>query len=530
MWQRNRVILPFVLASLAGLLACGSSNNAVPPPSGGFSNSNLSGTYVFSSTGVDANGIFLAVVGTLQADGKGGINGGMIDVNGLDVGPSSSAITSGNYAISVDGRGRATLNSNTSLAPSIGLAFVLTSGGGMSSVSSHGLVTEFDGNGTGSGTIDLQSTGSLQSSYGFEFSGATASGGTELPFAMAGAFTVGGTGTISSGIADINNNGISTGGTNGLTLTGSVAAGAPGKASLSTSAGTFNFDVYMVDSTHLKFIETDALPAVAGDAFTQEASIPAGVLTYTMGGADVGGLPLAMGGFMTSDGSKDISAGFEDYNDAGMVNTTPVPTFSGSYTPLSGGRTVLTLNSIYNGDNQILTPTVTFAAYPTSGGIGLLEIDSAGVTGGVAFAQTATSFAASQGYGLNLTAINGGNGSGEFEEDDIAEFTVNADNTFKGLEDINDEGSGASGQAFSGKLKPDTTIPGHGFATSNEFNFNYYVVDGSTVLILETDQTQVGFGSFLEQGSIQVGASPQTHFMIVRPKASARIAGRQRNK
>jgi hypothetical protein len=535
-----RIAMPRCAARIVAALAvvatvilaggCGSGshpNIAVPPPSGSFGVSNLNGAYVFSSTGVDSSGIFLAVTGTLQANGSGGISGGMIDVNGLDFAPSSTPITSGSYSVTVDGRGRAKLNSNTSLGSSVTIDFVLTSS--PSGVSSHGLVTEFDQFATGSGSLDLQSNGSLQPSYGFEFSGVTVSGNTELPFGVAGAFTVNGGGNISSGVADINNNGIATGGMNGFALSGSVAAGSPGNASLITNAGTLNFHVYMVDSTHLKFIETDSLPIVAGDAFTQQASIPASALTFTMSGSDVSQLPLVMAGFMTSDGASAISAGFQDYNDAGTVAS--VTPFTGSYTAIAGGRTVLTLNSIYNGDNGVLSPTVKFAAYPTSGGIQLLEVDSAGITGGIAFAQTGTSFPSSQGYGLNLAAINAGNGTGSFEEDDIGEFTLSG-STFKGLDDINDEGSLTIGTTFSGTLTPDPAVAGHGsgVSTSNQFNFNYYVVNSSTVLILETDSNQLGLGTFQLQGATQGQAPSLVPSSTLRSKSGTKVAWSRSNK
>jgi hypothetical protein len=513
---RNRFILPLAFLGIAALVGCGSGSNAVvTPPGGGFSNSDLNGTYVFSSTGVDFTGIYLTVVGSFQANGSGVITGGTIDVNGLDVGPSSTPITSGTYNITADGRGQVKVSSDTSLADSITFDFVLSS-------SSHGLVTEFDGSGSGSGTLDLQGTQSLQNSYSFGFAGASASGQNEIPFAMAGSFTLNGSGSITSGVADINDDGTSAGGTNGLTLTGTVAAGSPGFASFTTTAGTFNFDVYVIDSTHLKFIETDSLPVIAGDAYIQQSSIPAGTLAYTMAGADVAFNPLVLGGFMASDGGGNISAGFEEYNDAGILPSSPITGFTGSYTPFVGGRSVLTLNSIYNGENGILSPTVQFAAYPSSGGLELLEIDGAGFTSGAAYAQTGTSFAASQGYGLNLTAIN----AGGFEEDDIAEFTLTGSN-FKGLADINDEGdSGVSGATFTGTFTPDAAVPGHGSASSNQFNFNYYVVDASTILMLETDNNQVGLGSFLLQSSTQGNAGkafiPQSAMARLKPSGRSR--------
>ena len=54
----NRAVLGFmVVLALSFLVGCGSSspNNSVPPPSGGFSNTNLNGTYTFSISGADVD-------------------------------------------------------------------------------------------------------------------------------------------------------------------------------------------------------------------------------------------------------------------------------------------------------------------------------------------------------------------------------------------------------------------------------------------------------------------------------------------
>ncbi len=514
--------LLMALAAISSILlmaACGSGS--VKPNNLGFSNGNLNGTYVFSSTGVDGFGKFLAVAGAFTANGSGGITGGMTDVNGLRRGFSSTAITSGSYSVGGDGRGTATLGS------AITLGFVLTS-------SSHGLVTEFDGNGTGSGTLDLQNIGSLQGSYTFGLSGASVSEVNRFPLAMVGTFDSGTSGT--NGLTDINSNGVAPGGVSGLTLAATVTAGSPGTATLVASSGgatvaTYNFDVYMVDDTHLKFIETDSEPILAGDAFTQQTSIPAGVYAYTMEGLDSSIPPerLAMGGFITSDGTSQINTGLEDYNDAGAIGE--VTGFGGSYTAFSGGRTELTLESIYNGIPGFPN-NVTFAAYPSSGGIQLLEIDnsrSGAVTGGVALTQgTPTTIATSQGYGLNLSAAN----SQGFEEDDIAEFVANTGNAFNGVENINDEDSLSfgppSGVKFNGTFTPDNSVAGHGSAasTSGQFYFNYYVANnGSTILILETNRNQFGVGSFEAQSSAQgQAAAARAHFTVVRPKPSAKSA------
>ena len=77
----------------------------------------------------------------------------------------------------------------------------------------------------------------------------------------------------------------------------------------------------MIDSAHLKFIETDTAitgNALAGDAFTQQTSFPAGQLVFTLGGLDSTlNNPLAVGGFVTTDANGTLSNGTEDYNDVG---------------------------------------------------------------------------------------------------------------------------------------------------------------------------------------------------------------------
>jgi hypothetical protein len=528
-------LLMALVAGLAILFAAGcGSSSTTPPNQQGFSNASLNGTYVFSTSGVDSNvGLFLATAGTFTANGTGGnngITGGMIDINGFELSsPISTPITSGSYNVNSDGRGQVVLKWN---GGSIKLDFVLTaSAGGPSSASLHGLVTEFDDQGTGSGTLDMQNSGSLQASYTFGLAGASFLSSNELPLAMVGTFTESG-GTISPGLADINSNGVAPGGTAGLTLTGTVTAGSPGTATLSaynsdnTLIATYNFDVYMVDDTHLKFIETDAAQILAGDAFTQQSSIPNGVYAYTMEGLDNGGLPLAMGGFVTAGSEGQFSAGLEDYNDAGTV--VEVTGFTGSSTAFAGGRTELTLNGGFYNGNSI--SSATFAAYPSSGGIDLLEIDSfGGITGGIALPQGTGTSIAPAAYVLNLSAINGQG----FEEDDIAEFTVTGSN-FKGAEDINDEGSITPSQPFNGTFTADTTIPGHGLAasTSNEFNFAYYVANsGATMLILETDNNQLGVGAFEVQTTNAVAAVPApARFATFHPKTSAKASWRKRNK
>jgi hypothetical protein len=525
---RNAFALLLALCAITFLVACGgSSPKVVPPPSGGFSDSNLSGTYVFSSSGVDTTGAFLAMVGTLAANGSGTVSSGTVDITGLNVSAAAQSL-SGSYKITADGRGQIKFGVTVTVENSAGtgtttksvtfvLDCVLTS-------NSHGLVTEFDGNGTGSGTIDLQSAVSqaqLAGSYAFGVSGVGDSS-TPAPFAAAGTLTLDSTGAVTAGEEDINNAGAYVGAPSSITpgATSIVTVGAtPGAASLAVAGvDTFTFDVFPIDSTHLKLIETDGILLTSGDVYTQGTSIPTGQLVFTMAGENItAGTPLDSGGWLTNN-SGTISAGLEDFNDGGNVNTATA--VGGSIAPVTGGRSVFTLTGFVNGAASDVAGTYAFAAYPfTAGGangVQLLEIDNGGITSGTAYAQTATSLA-SQGFGLNLTGFN------SVEEDDIAEFTTSSTG-FSGIVDLNDDGTTTfdKGISTSGFTPPDSN--GRGQAVTNFFSFNFYTVNSSTVLLLEIDTTQVGLGAFeLQSGSGATGAA-QSPAALFHPVVHAHAA------
>jgi hypothetical protein len=520
---RNGLALLLAISGLLFLAACGSSgslNNPVAPPSGGFSTSNLNGTYVFSVSGTDTTySMPYAMVGTLTANGSGGITGGTVDINDVAFAvvysPAITAadlpIGNASYGVSVDGRGKITFTTSNAVFPTVTLDFVLSS-------SSHGLVTEFDANGTGSGTIDLQSAGTTPAgAYAFSVSGASFAS-SPAPYAAVGNFTL--SGTTASGTVDSNEGGLIPNLEGPLTGSVVLSSTAPSTTLTFPQFGTLTFDVLPIDATHLKFIEMDTFATLSGDAFSQASTaMPTGTLAFTMEGFLLSSdSEFAAGGFMVTDGAGNItSASSEDIVDGTTVAS--APSFTANYTAAGSGRYVL------NNFSGFAPTGVTYAAYPSSGGVLLLEVDSLGITTGAASLQTpGATLASSQGYGFNLTGENANVG----EVDDIAEFsTSSSGDTITGIIDENTEaGNGPTyGLALTEGTYtlPDTNGRGQISATADTINggllLNYYTVDGTTFPFIETDGGQVATGVFVQQNPTAAAgaAALHSHMFVPRP-------------
>lgn len=478
---------PIFVATIIILIAitgCGGGGSlSFPTPQGTFTNANFNGPYAFSYTGSDAGG-FLAVAGSFQADGNGHITSGTQDINsGAAV--HTNASISGTYTVRADGRGSATLNSP---AGNTTIDFVLVAGG-------HALVTRFDANATGSGTIDQQTSSSfsntaLAGSFAFSLSGIDTGG---VPLAVAGNFTSDTTGTLTSGIDDSNDNGLIT--TNDP-MTGSIPVAATGRgtATLNTARGALHFVYYVVDATHLKLVGTDVIPALGGEAFRQtgpfsNASV-SGPFAFTVAGADLlSGAPFAAGGVLTSDGAGNITAGTEDLNDAGVITTNAG--FTGTYALAPTGRGTLTLTTTAG--------TFNFVIYPSFGGVLVLEIDVRFLTSGAALQQQTAAFTSGslQGtYGMNFTGA-----TSSAELDSIAEFTADGVNKITGIIDLNNSGGITFGQPLNGTFNAAangrTTMPIQ--TPLGTQNMVVYLVNANRALFIEIDNSLVAAGDIRHQ-------------------------------
>lgn len=519
------------LAAISGIFltaSCGNGSNFTPPNNQGFSNSSLNGTYVFSSQGFDSTeGAPLNIAGTLVANGTGSITGGTIDVvdpaNANPPTPAAQTITGGTYSIGSDGRGLVNLVS--SAYGTFTLDVVLSS-------TSQGLVTEFDNFGGGSGTIDLQAVvSSLAGPYAFSLAGTDEN---DDPIATAGAFTLNAGGSVTEGVEDFNDSGIPY---PGQALTGAATLGtgtAPGAITLTTSSFPgLSYDLYPIDTTHFKVIETDYVNFMAGDIFTQTgfSTIPTGTLAFTMLGGIGTSNTVANGGYMTYSGNT--FTGNEDVNANGNVSTSPVP-FTGSAAAGGsiGSRSLVSLTAF--------VPATSWVVYPSSGGLLMLETDDQAVTNGAAYAQTSgAALAASQGYGLNLNAFNATQG---YAENDIAQFDTTS-TAFNGIIDINDNTGGGNslnsvGLGATYTLDSPATGRGEAITTADGddyISFTFYAVTNNQFLLLETDGTtgpvgaQVGTGTFLSQQSGSGGVeAAQSHAAIVHPVVHPRAAHRHK--
>jgi hypothetical protein len=480
----NRISLVLIASALLVFAGCGnggSSGKLAPPPTGNFTNASLSGTYAFSVSGVNQFG-FLALAGSLVADGNGNITSGVEDVNSGS-GVFTNVPFNGSYSISADGRGLATLISNAGVFT---IDFVVVS-------STRALAVRFDVNSSASGSFDKQdssafSTGALNGQYAFSMSGIGANNGT---FQSAGFFTPNGTGTITGGVQDLNNDGTVT---QSVPLSGFYTVGGSngrGTLALTTSTGTLSFAFYVVDATHLKLIETDAAPVLAGDAFRQTGPFSnanvSGPLAFTLGGGLTA--PFVAGGVINADGtSGSITSGSEDLNNNGTVAQNAATT--GTYSIAATGRGTLTLTNS--------SGTFNFSVYPTSGGLLMMGLDPSLPESGTAFLQTglisATPVASITGnYGYNLTGVTLANAG---EVDSIAHLSADGSGNFTGAVDFNFSGSLSQGLLFSGPYTLGSNGRGTTTLTSSAGtqNMAIYFVSSSRVLFvdLNTDLVAVG--------------------------------------
>ena len=483
----NKLLALFFATILLVILAgCGGGSSPLAkPPMGGFTNANLSGMYAFSVSGTNASALgFFAIAGSFQADGSGHITSGVEDVNNSNGVFTNQSLT-GTYTVRADGRGTATLSSG---AGNMAFDFVIVS-------AQRALISRFENTATGSGSIDMQTSSAfsnpaLAGAFAFSVAGIDSIGN---PLAIAGNFSVDAAGNITPGVHDMNDN--------GTVFTNTALSGGPfsaisgngrGTVSLTTALGARSFAFYVVDANHLKMVEIDTVPVLAGDAFRQvgpfsNASL-SGPFAFTASGADVINGPFATGGVLTADGAGNVTTGAVDINDAGVLAANLALT--GTYSVSANGRGTLALTDAAGTSN--------FAVYPSSGGVLAIETDLQFVVAGTALQQTGSfSNGTLQGtYAMNFT---GATPSGEI--DSITQFTASGTGSLTGSLDLNNVGSLSTGLALTGTyaFAANGRSPSTLQSVFGPQNIKVYAVNSSRALFIELDSNLVAVGDMQHQ-------------------------------
>ncbi len=467
-----------------------------------FSAATLSGQYTFAYTGEDAGG-FLAVAGTFTVNGSGVITGGVEDVNSAASVTISNPISGGNFAVGPDGRAIATVT--TGLGTVTWQVTIISE--------RHALLVRFDSSATGSGTIDQAnpadfSVSAIANNYSFGISGIDSSG---APMAIAGRFLSDGAGTfpVNFAIQDVNDGGtvtqadVSLHGSIVLPVDSGTGRGTLELISTVPGTGTLTFAFYVIDNTHFKLVEIDPAgnPVLAGDAFSAPNSITLadlnGNYAFTVAGAETGG-PYAAGGVFTASGTGMVSGGVQDVNEqASTLHLAEKITAGSTYTltpTTTSNRILLTLS---NGSINFM-----YAVYPTStNSFTMVEVDKVvPVSSGMGFLQSSTS-APSGTYGINTT------GQTTTGEQDINGSISSVGTTgLTGYLDINETGNIFTNIPLANStitaptsFGRSTLILATAKPTSASFTFAYYVVDNSTVLVIEMDRIAVTLGTMAKQ-------------------------------
>lgn len=479
----------------------------------GYSTSSLQGQFAFSLDGNGSSGRFFRA-GSFVADGVGGLNGVLEDIDSAS-GPGASPIsTTGSYTVGVDGRG--TLQFNDGLAPSI-FHFVLVNGTQLQ-------IIGFDASGTATGQANAQDPSTfantplsaMSGTYVFDFSGVDGSNG----LSEIGEFGADGAGNISNGSIDVNDGGTSSpipfqifgsktvcSAPPSSLSTYSIGSNGRGTLTLTTCAGgpALTLSFYVVSRGSAKFVGTDSTKRVAGFTMQQapnamlDVRALAGNYAFLLAGA-ASSTPIANAGSFLADGNGHIISGVLDEN----VNGTPTTgqaflsngTNDGTYTVSSNGRGTATFATagrtyslvFYLGAGGSNTTAVIQEADSGIAGHGLFTLQQTGpfslasIEGNYAIRTSGTSGASLQ----DVTGQIGTNGAGAVTSGSI---------------DVNTAGgTPTAGLAVTGTYSTPAAT-GRATLTLNSGTLTYaaYVISPTQVYILGIQPGQLAVGSLLRQ-------------------------------
>jgi hypothetical protein len=485
---------------------------AIITSSATFQNSTLSGNYVFQLSGINANGPY-RVVGTLVTDGNGNVTGGeqnyvfLSSTTGFTSYHDTFTAAAFTAPIGTDGRGQIALNTgdtNVGVGGIETLGIVVIDG-------TKALITEFDGSATSSGTLDLQTPKSqLAGGYAFVTSGINGAG---KPLGFGGIFNIDnpGTGTI-SGKGSITDEIVGTNVNTAQTLSGTIVSPDQyGKVVINLTAGFTAPNVglalvgYVIDDTHVRFVEQDHFGVTGGTAYGQgtatgtfnSGSFNTAAVFGTEGLSTTSFVPTVYAGLFTA-GSGSIN-GVADENVSGGTPITDA-TLTGTYAVDSSGTGRVTTSLTFNGN-----PGPSWVLYLTGDANTpalILQLDAAPIeTAGAVYTQTVPGggFTASSfnlNYAMNFTAYPSAtsedDGEGQAVADGVSTLAGTMDTNYN-MASQNTEGlAGGFGAVANGRFTG-TLTEGTVFSTTP---VSFYIVDSTRVVFIETDSVQPALGIF----------------------------------
>ena len=461
------------------------------------------GTYVYHFSGwVGTGPSFIAGAFTVKS---GAITAGEQDFSDVQSGFTDPLVASGS-SITVAGKNIQIVLATANTA--IGVNGIQTLRGTLVS-STRVLISEFDSFGTGTGSIDLQtSAGAPSGGYAFAISGLDLANPPN-PLAIGGILNISGTSlSIGNSVFDFNLNGATIGqaetfasgtvsapdsfGRVSFNLTPSAASGVP----------QFILTGYIVGANQIQLVESQAdtlSDDLGGMALGQgtntgqfsQSTIANKTYVYGASGSDVNNL-VNIGGTFAFNSSGTVSGNLA-LNDGTVFGTNPIS--AGNYTVDPTGRVTLTAVNV-----PAISATFTFQLYLDGNGNALeLGVDALQVTAGPAYLQTTTTADFEGGYALQGQGIL--NGSGLPAWGAVGPVTVASD-AFTGFTDYTAQSTTTSGatptanQAVTGAENNSTaTLALTGLdstALTTSRSYSYFPIDSKRVLAIEIDGQQLG--------------------------------------
>ncbi len=479
------------LASLVTALGCGSGGSVnLTHTTGKYSNSSLSGTYVYEIHGDSSGGIYREI-GAFTADGAGNITAGSDDSS---LSPGATPFSySGQYSVGNDGTGFLTLSNR--VLGQITLALTLVS-------SSKVDLMEADNFADGAGVAELQTASAAGSAPSGTFvfrlhEFASVESGSESASEV-GAVTISG-GNVTGDAVDQNLGGVS----NQFNLTGG-AFGAPASGSMgrgtATIGGSSSFSrsliYYIVDSGKLILLVSNANAIGSGEAEAHSRAVSNGLSgNYAFGSRGDDPFPNGVPNLSATVGSLSASGGtvsaysFDAMQDGTYSNGT---TTGSTSSPSSNGRVVVTLSSASPEVFWMVSPSRAF----------FLITSASDVEDGSADLQTVSSFSASTVNGQYAMVMDGIDLN--FGEDFARIGPLQFDGTGKLVlnELFNGDASGAGAQPPpGGTLSGTYQVSSNGRITGTLTNSGggvdlvMYAISGSNAYVLQPDSGVVISGT-----------------------------------